>query len=161
MEKMIGIKKSVADSPYPDLPLELAVHKTSYLLTELFLGEGQPFRTLLKEKVCDEDMDNKRIRFDAGGYARHIKDPKTGKMMVMFNVSDLWLWVCMKDHRKEVSPHDQMQSAYMQGRLEEYLYGKGIKMPSHNPEETENLLIFLAQHIPSVWDYFTVIKVKE
>lgn len=156
MKKMIEMIKPVADSCNPNLPLELTIHKTSYLLTDLFLGEGQPFRKKMEKKLFKEDIENRRIKFDVGGYAEYYKDPRTGRMEAQFIVTGLWLWVTVNEHRKKQRGYDEMQSHYMQGELEEYLHEQGIDMPSHNADETEDLLNFLSRDIPCVWDYFSV-----
>ena len=159
--KIVGVKKSIKDSSDPSLPLEQAIHHTSYLLTELFLGDGHPYHERMVRKVNREDIDCRRIRFDIGGYYREIVDSKTGEKMVILVISDLWLWVCVKEHREEESGYDQMQSRYMQGKLEEFLYEQGVKMPSHGPEETELLLNYLSERIPCIWDYFGVFDLPE
>ena len=156
MKKMIEMIKPVADSCNPNLPLELTIHKTSYLLTDLFLGEGQPFRKKMEKKLFKEDIENRRIKFDVGGYAEYYKDPRTGRMEAQFIVTGLWLWVTVNEHRKKQRGYDEMQSHYMQGELEEYLHEQGIDMPSHNADETEDLLNFLSRDIPCVGDYFSV-----
>ena len=156
MKKMIEMIKPVVDSCNPNLPLELTIHKTSYLLTDLFLGEGQPFRKKMEKKLFKEDIENRRIIFDVGGYAEYYKDPRTGRMEAQFIVTGLWLWVTVNEHRKKQRGYDEMQSHYMQGELEEYLHEQGIDMPSHNADETEDLLNFLSRDIPCVWDYFSV-----
>jgi len=156
MEKIIQMTRPVRDSFNPNLPLELTIHKTSYLLTDLFLGEGQPFRKELEKKLFVEDIENRRIVFDVGGYAENYKDPITGRMKEKFIVKELWLWVTMKEHRKEQSGYDVLQSMYMQSKLEEYLHEQGVNMPSHNADETERLLNYLSQDIPCTWDYFCV-----
>jgi len=156
MKKMIEMIKPVADSCNPNLPLELTIHKTSYLLTDLFLGEGQPFRKKMEKKLFKEDIENRRIIFDVGGYAEYYKDPRTGRMEAQFIVTGLWLWVTVNEHRKKQRGYDEMQSHYMQGELEEFLHEHGIDMPSHNVDETEKLLNFLSRDIPCVWDYFSV-----
>ena len=156
MEKIIQMTRLVRDSFNPNLPLELTIHKTSYLLTDLFLGEGQPFRKELEKKLFVEDIENRRIVFDVGGYAENYKDPITGRMKEKFIVKDLWLWVTLKEHRKEQSGCDVLQSMYMQSKLEEYLHEQGVNMPSHNADETERLLNYLSQDIPCTWDYFCV-----
>jgi hypothetical protein len=161
MKKIIKMIKPVADSCNPYLPLELTIHKTSYLLTDLFLGEGQPFRKEMEKKLFKEDIENRRIIFDIGGYAEYYKDSKTGRMKAKFIVKDLWLWVCMKEHRKKQSGYNEMQSKYMQAKLEEYLHEQGIDMPSHNADETERLLKFLSPYLPCVWDYFTIREMEE
>lgn len=115
--KIIKMIRPVADSYNPHLPLELTIHKTSYLLTDLFLGEGQPFRKEMEKKLFKEDIENRRIRFDVGGYAEHYKETQTGKMKAQFIVNHLWLWVSVKEHRKPQSGYDEMQSHYMQGKL--------------------------------------------
>ena len=158
MKKIIKMIRPVADSYNPYLPLELTIHKTSYLLTDLFLGEGQPFRKKMEKKLFKEDIENRRIIFDVGGYAEHCKDPRTGRMKAQFIVTGLWLWVTVNEHRKKQRGYDEMQSHYMQGELEEYLHEHGIDMPSHNADETEDLLNFLSRDIPCVWDYFRVHK---
>ena len=157
--KIIKMIRTVADSYNPYLPLELTIHKTSYLLTDLFLGEGQPFRKEMERKLFKEDIDNRRIRFDIGGYAEHYKDAQTGRMKVKFIVNDLWLWACVKEHRKPQSGYDEMQSMYMQGKLEDYLHEQGIDMPAHNADEAERLLNFLSKDIPCVWDYFHMYEI--
>ena len=159
MKKMIEMIKPVADSCNPNLPLELTIHKTSYLLTDLFLGEGQPFRKKMEKKLFKEDIENRRIKFDVGGYAEYYKDPRTGRMEAQFIVTGLWLWVTVNEHRKKQRGYDEMQSHYMQGELEEYLHEQGIDMPSHNAEETERLLNFLSKDIPCVWDYFRMYEI--
>ena len=156
MKKIIEMIKPVADSCNPNLPLELTIHKTSYLLTDLFLGEGQPFRKKMEKKLFKEDIENRRIIFDVGGYAEYYKDPRTGRMEAQFIVTGLWLWVTVNEHRKKQRGYDEMQSHYMQGELEEYLHEQGVDMPSHNVDETEKLLNFLSRDIPCVWDYFSV-----
>ena len=156
MKKIIEMIKPVADSYNPNLPLELTIHKTSYLLTDLFLGEGQPFRKKMEKKLFKEDIENRRIIFDVGGYAEYYKDPRTGRMEAQFIVTGLWLWVTVNEHRKKQRGYDEMQSHYMQGELEEYLHEQGVDMPSHNVDETEKLLNFLSRDIPCVWDYFSV-----
>ena len=156
MKKIIEMIKPVADSCNPNLPLELTIHKTSYLLTDLFLGEGQPFRKKMEKKLFKEDIENRRIIFDVGGYAEYYKDPRTGRMEAQFIVTGLWLWVTVNEHRKKQRGYDEMQSHYMQGELEEYLHEQGVDMPSHNADETEKLLNFLSRDIPCVWDYFSV-----
>ena len=156
MKKIIEMIKPVADSCNPNLPLELTIHKTSYLLTDLFLGEGQPFRKKMEKKLFKEDIENRRIIFDVGGYAEYYKDPRTGRMEAQFIVTGLWLWVTVNEHRKKQRGYDEMQSHYMQGELEEFLHEHGIDMPSHNADETEKLLNFLSRDIPCVWDYFSV-----
>ena len=156
MKKIIEMIKPVADSCNPNLPLELTIHKTSYLLTDLFLGEGQPFRKKMEKKLFKEDIENRRIIFDVGGYAEYYKDPRTGRMEAQFIVTGLWLWVTVNEHRKKQRGYDEMQSHYMQGELEEYLHEQGVDMPSHNADETEDLLNFLSRDIPCVWDYFSV-----
>lgn len=161
MKKIIKMTKSVADSCNPNLPLELTIHKTSYLLTDLFLGEGQPFRKEMEKKLCKEDIDNRRIRFDVGGYAECYNDPQTGRMKAQFIVNHLWLWVSVKEHRKPQSGYDEMQSHYMQGKLEDYLHEQGIDMPAHNAREAERLLTFLSKDIPCVWDYFCRCEIAE
>jgi len=50
MKKIIKTIRPVADSYNPHLPLELTIHKTSYMLTDLFLGEWQPFRKEMEKK---------------------------------------------------------------------------------------------------------------
>ena len=159
MKKMIEMIKPVADSCNPNLPLELTIHKTSYLLTDLFWGEGQPFRKKMEKKLFKEDIENRRIKFDVGGYAEYYKDPRTGRMEAQFIVTGLWLWVTVNEHRKKQRGYDEMQSHYMQGELEEYLHEQGIDMPSHNAEETERLLNFLSKDIPCVWDYFRMYEI--
>ena len=67
MKKIIKTIRPVADSYNPHLPLELTIHKTSYMLTDLFLGEGQPFRKEMEKKLFKKDIENRRIRFDIGG----------------------------------------------------------------------------------------------
>ena len=101
MKKIIEMIKPVADSCNPNLPLELTIHKTSYLLTDLFLGEGQPFRKGIEKKLFKEDIENRRIRFDIGGYAEYYKEAQTGRMKVKFIVNHLWLWVSLKEHREQ------------------------------------------------------------
>ena len=158
MEKIIIMKKQVADSHNPHLPLELTINKTSYLLTNWFFSENHPFRKRLEKKVFVEDIENRRIKFDVGGYAEQIKDSKSGNMKVIFVVCHLWLWVCTNDHRKESSGYDQMQTMYFQGKLEEYLYEQGVNMPSHNPDETKHLLNYLSRYISCIWEYFDVVE---
>ena len=157
MRKIIQMTTPVSDSNDPNLPLELAIHKTSYLLTDLFLGEGRPFRKAMEKKLFKEDIENRRIRFDVGGYAEYYKDPETERMKMKYIVvTGLWLWVTLKEHRKDQSGYDALQSMYMQGKLEEYLHEQGVNMPSHKADETERLLTYLSQDIPCVWDYFRV-----
>ena len=156
MRKIIQMTRPVSDSNDPNLPLELAIHKTSYLLTDLFLGEGRPFRKAMEKKLFKEDIENRRIRFDVGGYAEYYKDLEAGRMEMKYIVTGLWLWVTLKEHRKDLSGYDVLQSMYMQGKLEEYLYEQGVNMPSQNAAETERLLTYLSQDIPCVWDYFRV-----
>ena len=159
MKKIIKMIRPVADSYNPHLPLELTIHKTSYMLTDLFLGEGQPFRKEMEKKLFKKDIENRRIRFDIGGYAEHYKDAQTSRMKVQFIVNHLWLWVSVKEHRKPQSGYDEMQSMYMQGKLEDYLHEQGIDMPAHNADEAERLLNFLSKYIPCVWDYFRMYEI--
>ena len=126
MRKIIQMTRPVSDSNDPNLPLELAIHKTSYLLTDLFLGEGRPFRKAMEKKLFKEDIENRRIRFDVGGYAEYYKDLEAGRMEMKYIVTGLWLWVTLKEHRKDLSGYDVLQSMYMQVKLEEYLYEQGV-----------------------------------
>lgn len=80
-------------------------------------------------------------------------------MKVQFIVNHLWLWVSVKEHRKPQSGYDEMQSMYMQGKLEDYLHEQGIDMPAHNADEAERLLNFLSKYIPCVWDYFRMYEI--
>ena len=82
-------------------------------------------------------------------------------MKVKFIVNELWLWVSVKEHREKQSGYDEMQSHYMQDKLEEYLHEQGIDMPSHNAEETERLLNYLSKDIPCLWDYFHVHEIDD
>ena len=113
----------------------------------------------MEKKLFKEDIENRRIRFDIGGYAEHYKDAQTGRMKVKFIVNHLWLWICVREHRQQQSGYDELQSHYMQGKLEEYLHEQGIDMPSHGADETERLLNFLSKDIPCVWDYFRVYEI--
>jgi len=56
-------------------------------------------------------------------------------MKAQFIVNHHWLWVSVKEHRKLQSGYDEMQSMYMQGKLEAYLHEQGIDMPAHNADE--------------------------
>ncbi len=165
MEKAIKLIKSAKDSSNPYLPLELTINKTSKLLTELFFGKDHPFRKRLEKKVFAEEIDERRIRFDLGGFAKFHKDPETGFMKMKFHVHELWLWVCMKDHRTkenrfECRQPSYMQTTYIRGKLEEYLHEQGVNVPCKNAEDIERLLNYLAKDIPCIWDYFKVVERK-
>ena len=161
MKKIIRMKRCVFDSHIKELPLEHSIHKTSRLLTELFFGKGHPFREKLREKVFDEDIDVRRIKLDVGGYAKYTKHPKTGKRLVLFNVAEICLWVTMKDHREQEDHRNEMQTMYIQGKLNEYMNEQGFNVPCKNPDETERFLNFLSKEIPCIWDYFKVIELSD
>lgn len=161
MKKIIRMKRSVFDSHIKELPLEHSIHKTSHLLTKLFFGNGHPLRERLRKKVFDEDIDTRRIKLDVGGYAEYTKQPQTGKRLVIFNVTQICLWVMMKDHREQKNHLNQMQTMYVQGKLNEYMYEQGFNVPCKNPDEIERFLNFLSKDIPCIWDYFQVIELSE
>ena len=159
MKKVINMERPVKDYFHSYWPLEMTIHKTSYLLTDLFLGEGKPFRKRMEKKVCRDDIESRRIRFDVGGYPYQHKDPKTGQTKWLFSVTSLWLLVCTNDHRKD--DRDEMQTRYIECKLYEYMYEQGVKMPSRYPDDIEHLLNYLSQFIPCVWDYFDVVEKEE
>lgn len=157
MKKIIRMTECVFDSQNREMPLEHTIHKSSRLLTDYFFGDGHPLRERLREKVFDEDIEARRIKFDIGGYAQHIKHPKTGKRIVVFTVTELLLWVTMNEHR-EHDPRDEMQTMYIQGKLSEYINEQGFNVPCKDPNEIEHFLQYLEQYIPCIWDYFKVIN---
>lgn len=161
MKKIIRMTRRVFDSHIKELPLDLSIHKTSRMLTELFFGDGHPLRERLREKVFDEDIDARRIKLDVGGFAKYTKHPQTGKRLVIFNVTEICLWVTMKDHREQADHRNEMQTMYIQGKLNEYINEQGYNVPCKDPDEIERFLNFLSRDIPCIWDYFKVIELSE
>lgn len=159
--KIVGVKKSIEDSPNSYLPLEQTINQTSCLLTDFFLSEGHSYYERIIKKVYKEEIDKRRVRFDIGGCPREIVNPETGETMVIIVVSEMWLWVSVKEHREKESGYEEMQSMYLQGMLEEYFYEQGVRMPSHGADETELLLNYLSEYLPWVWDYFGVFDLPE
>ena len=155
------MKRCVFDSHIKELPLEHSIHKTSHLITELFFGNGHPLREKLREKVFDEDIDARRIKLDIGRYAKYTKHPQTGKRLVLFNVTEICLWVTMKEHREQADHRNEMQTMYIQSKLNEYINGQGFNVPCKNPDEIELFLNFLSKEIPCIWDYFKVMELLE
>lgn len=158
MKKIIRMKRCVFDSYVKELQLDHSINKTSHLLTKLFFGEGHPLREKLREKVFDEDIDARLIKLGVGGYAKYTKHPKTGKRWVLFNVTEICLWVTMKDHRGQEDHRNEMQTMYIQGKLNEYMNEQGFSVPCKEVDEIELFLHYLEQYIPCIWDYFKVFK---
>ena len=127
----------------------------------MFFGNGHPLRERLREKVFDEDIDARRIKLDVGGYAKYTKHPKTGKRLVLFNVTEICLWVTMKDHREQEDHRNEMQTMYIQGKLNEYMNEQGFNVPCKETNEIEQFLSFLSKDIPCIGDYFKVIELPE
>lgn len=147
MRKIIRMKRCVFDSHIKELPLEHSIHKTSHLITELFFGNGHPLREKLREKVFDEDIDAKRIKLDIGGYAKYTKHPQTGKRLVLFNVTEICLWVTMKEHREQADLRNEMQTMYIQSKLNEYMKEQGFNVPCKNPDRAFSKLPFIGHSL--------------
>lgn len=162
MIKRIGMTKSVFDN-WQAPSMEEAINETSSLLTKALWGDGHPFREIMRQKVNDEDLAERRIKFFVVLEEEYTKHPKTGKHVTAFNVSSIMLEVAMKDLMLDynLAGHHQMQTRYINGKLCDFIHQQGFNIPCKDPDEIESFLNFLSKDIPCIWDYFNVIKLEE
>ena len=162
MKKIIRMTKPVFDN-WQAPTMEEAFHETSRQLTNAFFGNGHPFREMMRKKVNDQDLAERRIKLFVEGMAKYTKHPKTGRRVVVFNVSSIMLEVGMADITLDnnITGTHQMQTTYIQGKLNEYMNEQGFNVPCKNPDEIERFLYFLSKDIPCIWDYFKVIEFSE
>ena|GEM_PF-3538500 len=162
MKKIIRMTRPVFDN-WQAPTMEEAIHKTSKQLTDAFFGNGHPFREMMRKKVNDQDLAERRIKLFVEGMAKYTKHPKTGRRVVVFNVSSIMLEVGMTDITLDynITGTHQMQTRYIQGKLNEYMNEQGFSVPCKNPDEIERLLNFLSKDIPCIWDYFKVIELSD
>ena len=159
MKKIIRMTKPVFDN-WQAPTMEEAIHETSRQLTGAFFGDGHPFREMMRKKVIDQDIEERRIKLFVEGMAKYTKHPKSGKRVIVFNVSSVMLEVGMKDLTLDnnITGTHQMQTIYIQGKLNEYINGQGFNVPCKEADETELFLHYLEQYIPGIWNYFKVFK---
>lgn len=162
MKKIIRMTRPVFDN-WQAPTMEEAIHKTSKQLTDAFFGNGHPFREMMRQKVDDQDLIERRIKLFVEGMAKYTKHPKTGRRVVVFNVSSIMLEVGMTDITLDynITGTHQMQTRYIQGKLNEYMNEQGFNVPCKNPDEIERFLNFLSRDIPCIWDYFKVIELSD
>ena len=162
MKKIIRMTKPVFDN-WQAPTMEEAIHETSRQLTNAFFGNGHPFREMMRKKVNDQDLAERRIKLFVEGMAKYTKHPKTGRRVVVFNVSSILLEVGMADITLDnnITGTHQMQTTYIQGKLNEYIYEHGFSVPCKEVDEIELFLHYLEQYIPCIWNYFKVIELSD
>ena len=138
---------------------EEAIHETSRQLTDAFFADGHPFREMMRQKVENQDLAERRLKLFVEGMAKYTKHPKTGRRVIVFNVNSIMLEVGMKDLTLDynITGIHQMQTTYIQGKLNEYINGQGFNVPCVGTDEMERFLHYLERYIPNLWDYFKVI----
>lgn len=156
MKKAIIMSVEDYQKVFQEQPWNQTIHQLSHELTAFFFGDGHPLREHLRQKVYDEEIENRRIKFDIGGYYATVNNPQTAESEWVFHVTFLSLWVMMKDREKEEIQNYDIQTMYILGKLFEHLAWQGYVTPLKDADEIERFLNYLAQHIPSVWDYFSI-----
>ena len=73
------------------------------------------------------------------------------KIMLEVGMTDLTL-------NYNITGTHQMQTTYIQGKLNEYINGQGFNVPCKEADDIELFLHYLEQYIPYIWNYFKVFK---
>ena len=156
--KKIRMIKSVYDNPQAETIADY-YNETSKQLTAFFLGDGHPFRERMRRKVFDEEIAIRRVRLIP---VKMEEPPHAAGQEPIVYIHQLLLEVIMKDPVLEYDfvdeGHHAMQTMYLNTQLSQYLNEQCFHVPTQNADETERFLHYLAQHIPSIWDYFRIVE---
>ena len=156
--KKIRMIKSVYDNPQAGTIADY-YNEVSRQLTAFFLGDGHPFRERMRRKVFDEEIAIRRVRLIP---VKMEESPHAAAQEPTIYIHQLLLEVTMKAPVLEYDfadeGHHAMQTMYLNTQLSQYLNEQCFHTPTLDADETERFLHYLAQHIPSIWDYFRIVE---
>lgn len=156
--KKIRMIKSVYDNHRAET-IDDYHNETSKQLTAFFFGDGHPFRERMRRKVFDEEIAIRRVRLIP---VKMEEPPHAAGQEPIVYIHQLLLEVIMKDPALEYDfadeGHHAMQTMYLDAQLSQYLNEQCFHTPTLDADETERFLHYLAQHIPSIWDYFRIVE---
>ncbi len=164
--KKIRMIKSVYDNTQAETK-EDYINEISRQLTAFFFGDGHPFRERMRLKVFDEEIQIRRVRLIPVKMEEYRQE---GCQDPIIYIHQLLLEVIMKDPALEYDfadeGHHAMQtmylntqlSQYLNTQLGQYLNEQCFNVPTLDADETERFLHYLAQNIPTIWDYFRIVE---
>lgn len=156
--KKIRMVKSIYDNSQAET-IDGYYNDTSKRLTAFFFGNGHPFRERMRQKVFDDEIAIRRIRL----IPVKIEEPPhaAGQEPVVY-VHQLLLEIIMKDpvleHDYADDGHYELQTHYLNAQLNQYINEQYFHAPTQDTDETARFLKYLAQYIPTIWDYFQIIE---
>ena len=156
--KKIRMIKSVYDNLQAETIADY-YNETSRQLTAFFFGDDHPFRERMRRKVFDDEIAMRRIRLIP---VKTEEPPHSAGQDPIVYIHQLLLEVNMKDPALEYDfadeGHHELQTHYLNAQLCQYLNEQSFHMPTLDADETARFLQYLAQQIPTIWDYFKIIE---
>lgn len=156
--KKIRMIKSIYDNHQAET-IDDYYNETSKLLTAFFFGDGHPFRERMRLKVFDKEIQIRRVRLIP---VKMEEPPHAAGQEPIVYIHQLLLEVIMKDPALKYdfadAGNNDMQTMYINDKFSEYLNEQCFHVPTHDADETERFLHYLAQYIPVIWDYFRIVE---